>query len=189
MAPLWINCNLRVTQAYQLSCPVHLLFADSESFQIYICVYFQNIIIFSPCLAHTHISWIYNGSNWLTLAKPKGRKYFLIPLWLLWNLIKDLSDNCLDISMHQIDFWLFFLAIFFLLFFVIVGTNFVSNEYEDDGETEDAKDDDGEEDHVALLPVRVAFFAVTFVRSSTIRLPGWKWRFSYSYFSPFLKHL
>ena len=104
MAPLWINCNLRVTQAYQLSCPVHLLFADSESFQIYICVYFQNIIIFSPCLAHTHISWIYNGSNWLTLAKPKGKKYFVVPLWFLWNLIKDLSDNCLDISMHQINF-------------------------------------------------------------------------------------
>ena len=43
-----------------------------------------------------------------------------------------------------------FPAIFFLLLFAIVGTDFVSNEYEEDGETEEAKDDD--EDHVALFP-------------------------------------
>ena len=47
---------------------------------------------------------------------------------------------------------LFFLAIFFLLFLVIVGTDFVSYEYEDNGEAEDAEDKDGEENHVALLP-------------------------------------
>ena len=47
---------------------------------------------------------------------------------------------------------LFFLAIFFLLFLVIVGTDFVSYEYEDNGEAEDAEDEDGEENHVALLP-------------------------------------
>ena len=53
-------------------------------------------------------------------------------------------------GMFQIS--LLFPAIFFLLFFVIVGTDFVSNEDEEDGEAEDAEDEDGEEDHVALLP-------------------------------------
>ena len=47
---------------------------------------------------------------------------------------------------------LFLLTIFFLLFLVIVGTDFVSYENEDYGETKEAKDEDWEENHVALLP-------------------------------------
>ena len=45
-----------------------------------------------------------------------------------------------------------FPAIFFFFFLVIVGTDFVSNEHEDDSETEEAKDENGEENDVALLP-------------------------------------
>ena len=45
-----------------------------------------------------------------------------------------------------------FPAIFFLLLLVIVGTDFVSNEHEDDGETEEAKDENGEENDVTFLP-------------------------------------
>ena len=56
------------------------------------------------------------------------------------------------LPINYVWLWLLFPPIFFFLFFVIVGTDFVSNEDEDDGEAEDTEDEDGEEDHVALLP-------------------------------------
>ena len=171
MAPLWINCNLRVTQAHQLSCPVHLLFAASKVLK-FIYFYLQSIIIFSTVWhIHTFHKFIMVAIGW-RLQNQKARVLFYSAL-VFAKL--DKTPNWIFVVSPQIDY---FSQLFssFSSSPQLAQTLYLMSTRTTAGQ-KTPKTMMRIMLHYFQPLVRVAFFAVTFVRSSTIDLLGWKWRF------------